>query len=661
MTDTIETRWEQENEAGRLAFTDGDLARAEQSFLAAIREATKLGADNVRLASSLSNLGQLKYRQKDFAQAEALFHRALAIRERVLGPEHFGLVQNINNLAALHYARNELDQAEPLFQRALGISQQHLGEAHPDVAVTLNNLARLYFRRNEYASAGPLLQRLLTIKEQALGASHPEIAAILTSLAKVRLHQQDYDGGEAFARRALEIREKLKLPNDLAVATALETLAEINSARGRIEDEIRHRELALEVRTGAMGPDHPLVVAARAALESRRTAATHGTATIEPTAPPAVVTQASASPAVIVSAPQAPIAAKPVTPPPSFSISPPPQRTSRPSPLPWIVAPDTPSFDRTPTPSVLRNSGSNGTIAMPVRNGNGKSEDFARAIGGTTNVATPTSPEMESPLAFHPHAETLAAPRTPTPAAPSAPQHTDSEEEAPYTNSFARLVAETPAARGAALEYDAPEETHHIEEPRKEISLDWPLEPARPWLKMVGALVALVVIAGGGWFFLSRDSASGRSRARGSTAAATTKPSFAAAKSDTMLVKHSPLAGPPASVVKPGVASQIVPSAKSAAAAPATAAAAVLPVSSVAKTDERPPAEAEQPSHASTKSTSGSSDAYPVLVAVPKLPTNKVDAITKMIDDSARRRADSVGSAFQQKPPPFKPKPYKAP
>ena len=94
MNDTIETRWEQQNEAGRLSFTDGDYARAEQSFLAAIREATQLGADNVRLASSLSNLGQLKYKQKDFAQAEALFHRALAIRERVLGPEHFGLVRH---------------------------------------------------------------------------------------------------------------------------------------------------------------------------------------------------------------------------------------------------------------------------------------------------------------------------------------------------------------------------------------------------------------------------------------------------------------------------------------------------------------------------------------------------------------------------------------
>jgi hypothetical protein len=32
-----------------------------------------------------------------------------------------------------------------------------------------------------------------------------------------------------------------------------------------------------------------------------------------------------------------------------------------------------------------------------------------------------------------------------------------------------------------------------------------------------------------------------------------------------------------------------------------------------------------------------------------------------MIDDSARRRADSVGDVIQQKPPTFKPKVYKSP
>jgi hypothetical protein len=48
-------------------------------------------------------------------------------------------------------------------------------------------------------------------------------------------------------------------------------------------------------------------------------------------------------------------------------------------------------------------------------------------------------------------------------------------------------------------------------------------------------------------------------------------------------------------------------------------------------------------------------------VAAPALPSIKVDAITNMIDDSARERADSVGRVISQKPPIFKPKTYKPP
>ena len=659
MNDTIETRWEQQNEAGRLSFTDGDFARAEQSFLAAIREATQLGADNVRLASSLSNLGQLKYKQKDFAQAEALFHRALAIRERVLGPEHFGLVQNINNLAALHYARGELDQAEPLFQRALGISQQHLGESHPDVAVTLNNLARLYFRRNEFASAGPLLARLLSIKEQALGASHPEIAAILTSLAKVRLHQEDYDGGEAFARRALEIREKLQLPNDLAVATALETLAEINGGRGHINEEIRLRERALEVRTGAMGPDHPLVVAARTALGVRRAAAVPAPApapvVAQPPAPPSVAPpQLHVEPERV--APQAPPPAPPaeqppVAAPPSFTVSPPPARTTRSTSLPWIEVTEAPTFDRMRPPSAPRNGDSNGTVAIPVRNENGGNH------GNGSGVAAPHT--MESPLAFHPLTEAPPAPRTQTLAAASAPTPVDAHAQSPFTNSFARLVAETPSGRNA-IAYDAPPaETHHIEEPRSEISLDWPLEPRRPWLKIIGGLAALALIAGGGWYVLSRYEATEASSKVATPVAKNAAP-LVAAKTDTMLVKHDSVpVGPPASVVKPGVTSEIVPTQKPVA-APAPATAAAPPAASA---DQGPPPEAKHATHVAGKpeaaKTAAESD--PDLIAAPAMPSIKVDAITNMIDDSARHRADSVGSAIQQKPPTFKPKAYKPP
>jgi hypothetical protein len=235
-----------------------------------------------------------------------------------------------------------------------------------------------------------------------------------------------------------------------------------------------------------------------------------------------------------------------------------------------------------------------------------------------------------------------------TPEASIAPSEMDAHAQSPFTNSFARLVAETPASR-AAVEYDAPPPapTHHIEEPRTEISLDWPIEPRRPWLKILAALVVLGAIAGGGWYVLSRYDAQ---KASTPTAAATpvkAKAPLVAAKTDTLLVKQeSPPAGPPASVVKPGVTSEIVPTTK-----PPVVAATAPP------NDEGPPPDAKHATHVTAKSA----EADPDLLAAPAMPTIKVDAITNMIDDSARRRADSVGNAIQQKAPTFKPKTYKPP
>lgn len=637
MTDTIEARWEQQNEAGRQSFTDGDFARAEQSFLAAIREATQLGADNVRLASSLSNLGQLKYKQKDLEQAEALFHRALAIRERVLGPEHFGLVQNINNLAALHYARNELDQAEPLFQRALAISQQHLGESHPDVAVTLNNLARLYFRRGDYVAAEPLLARLLAIKEQALGLSHPEIAAILTSLAKVRIAAEDYDGGEKFAKRALEIREKLHLPNDLAVATALEMLADICARRGDVEQEIRLRKRVLDVRTAAMGADHPTVAALRTALHARRESASAAEPHAPPPAPPASPAPPAVEPPLRIETPAAP----------PLVMTP-----------PRIVMP--PAFDRTRPPASPARA--NGETTGPVRNGNGNGNGYGNGNHGNgIGITAPRT--LESPLAFHPSSEATYAPPVAPPIVQSAPPPALAPEvdqrsiaDTQFTSSFERLVADTPASRHAIDEDSPLPETHHMSDPRREISLDWPIEPKRPWMRIVMGVAALALIAGGGWFFLSRYQPSAAKAATPTTTASTSKApaASAAAAHNSAIARHDSVVAPPAPHVAEHPA-KVTP----AELASSTKGASNKAEDAIAQSEAKHAVHEEKGTTATAPAATSAPDAD--VIAAPKLPKIKVDAITNMIDDSARHRADSVGRVITEKPPTFKPKAYRPP
>lgn len=63
-------------------------------------------------------------------------------------------------------------KAEPLLRRALAIREKALGPDHPDTATSLNNLALLYQYVGDYAKAEPLLQRALAIYRKRCGASH---------------------------------------------------------------------------------------------------------------------------------------------------------------------------------------------------------------------------------------------------------------------------------------------------------------------------------------------------------------------------------------------------------------------------------------------------------------------------------------------------------
>ena len=61
--------------------------------------------------------------------------------------------------------QGKYDEAEPLYQRALAIREKALGPDHPDVAESLNNLAELYSNQGKYAEAEPLYKRALAIDE----------------------------------------------------------------------------------------------------------------------------------------------------------------------------------------------------------------------------------------------------------------------------------------------------------------------------------------------------------------------------------------------------------------------------------------------------------------------------------------------------------------
>ena len=63
--------------------------------------------------------------QAQYAKAERLLQRALAIREKALGPEHPDVVTSLENYALLLRDMGRPDEAAPLESRARAIRTKH--------------------------------------------------------------------------------------------------------------------------------------------------------------------------------------------------------------------------------------------------------------------------------------------------------------------------------------------------------------------------------------------------------------------------------------------------------------------------------------------------------------------------------------------------------
>jgi len=70
------------------------------------------------VATSLNNLAALYKTQGDYAKAEPLYKRALAIFEKALGPNHPDVAQSLGNMATLYRATKRDKEALELEKRA---------------------------------------------------------------------------------------------------------------------------------------------------------------------------------------------------------------------------------------------------------------------------------------------------------------------------------------------------------------------------------------------------------------------------------------------------------------------------------------------------------------------------------------------------------------
>ncbi len=263
--------WQSHMDAGVEAYVDGDHAEAGKQFGAAVNEAEAFGADDPRLAESLNGLAVVYREQGRYTEAEPLLKRALAIREKALGPAHSDVIQSLSNLAGLYQTQGRHADAEPLLKRVRdleprttvaeplfgsvqGLELPSFGQS-PELMEAFNSSITLY-QQGRYSEAEPYAKEALRLGTEEFGPNAPSTAALLNELAPIYQAQGRYAEAEPLFQRSLAIREKAHGTEHPHVATSLNNLAALYRAQGRYAEAepLFQRSLAIWEKT--LGPEH---------------------------------------------------------------------------------------------------------------------------------------------------------------------------------------------------------------------------------------------------------------------------------------------------------------------------------------------------------------------------------------------------------------------
>jgi tetratricopeptide (TPR) repeat protein len=264
------------NQLGLMLRAKADYAQAEPLMRRALAiDEKSYGLDHPEVARDLSNLALLLQDTNRLAEAEPHMRRALAIFEKSLGSDHPKVATCLNNLALLLQATNRLADAEPLLRRALAIDEQSYGPDHRKVA-TGNNLAELFRATNRPAEAEPLMRRALAIDEMSLGPDHPGVARDLNNLAQLLQDTNRLAEAEPLIRRALAIDETSYGPDHPDVAIRLNNLAQLLQDTNRLAEAEPLMRRALATLEKSLGPDHPNTVTVRDNLAGLEAALAQG-------------------------------------------------------------------------------------------------------------------------------------------------------------------------------------------------------------------------------------------------------------------------------------------------------------------------------------------------------------------------------------------------
>src|SRR5579864_681753 len=166
-------------QSGKQAMHEGHIDDAEKSFKEAVELAEHLPPGNENLIVALGMLGNAYAMRQDYSDADAAFHRELAVIEKTFGAASPRTTDPLRFLGEMALGTGNFTAGEGYFQRALDVNLKAYGENSGPTLESLRMMALVYRVQKKWDKAEPYLLRAVKSGEIAAG---PETNDVLVPL-----------------------------------------------------------------------------------------------------------------------------------------------------------------------------------------------------------------------------------------------------------------------------------------------------------------------------------------------------------------------------------------------------------------------------------------------------------------------------------------------
>ncbi len=216
----------------------------------------KFGSSDGRMARLYTNMGEVYAQEQKYEYAQQCLKKGLELAEKAYGNNSLEVVPALIDLAQMHVHQGNYAKAQPLFKRALAIvDKPDDDKLLPYVAVIETDLGSMFFANGNFAFAEVHLKRALSVATESLGPNH-KWTTIIGGMYAASLNQQ----GKTKEAKAIE---------RAAVAKANEIQSSIfiwNKQIGRADEAMAKKQfpdaeaaLKLALKAAQELPEEPML------------------------------------------------------------------------------------------------------------------------------------------------------------------------------------------------------------------------------------------------------------------------------------------------------------------------------------------------------------------------------------------------------------------